>query len=435
MFSPPPRFSPGNLDSLNTLLDCASVALDLKRSTHPYASGDDGNVSGEPEKTGILFTGNLHEAVPRRLLLDKRLTPLERNAWQVFRLLLNDDGLTSFPSYQQLRSYLSSTPFKVASKETVAKAITTLRLTRWLSLAGRVRDEVTGQMKGNIYLLHDEPISISEAILLDCSYLTLVGGAQEHANKSIREVAAFTLEEFASDPHVAAQNIPTRLEVLGSRVAAQSWTNDAIRQKGKARFDPGSESEPGQRESELGAKHRVRNGSSPGSDSELSGRPGPADRVRNPNSYSTCTNTNTSVCKSSVPPAGAMPGSEPFEQLQILPIDQRQKAIIALELISEELQGRVLEQWARRCSRNQLRNPLGYLLGMVEKARNGEFNALGAAKSGPSVCKFQATVAPTPIDALDSGVARAPHDPTEESRALAAKEFSSMMAIMKRRVG
>ena len=125
--------------------------------------------------------------------------------------------------------------------------------------------------------------------------------------------------------------------------------------------------------------------------------------------------------------------------LEILPVDQRQKAMIALALISEELQGRVLEQWARRCSRNQLRNqlrnPLGYLLGMVEKARNGEFNALGAAKSGPSVCKFQATVAPTPIDALDSGVARAPHDPTEESRALAAKEFSSMMAIMKRRVG
>jgi hypothetical protein len=32
-----------------------------------------------------------------RLFLDRRLTPLERNAWQVFRLMLNDDGVTAFP--------------------------------------------------------------------------------------------------------------------------------------------------------------------------------------------------------------------------------------------------------------------------------------------------------------------------------------------------
>lgn len=435
MFSPSPRFSSANLDSLNTLLDSASVALDVKRSTHPNASGDGGNVAGEPEKTGILFTGNPHEAVPRRLLLDKRLTPLERNAWQVFRLLLNGDGLTSFPSYEQLRAYLSSTPFKMASKETVAKAITTLRLTRWLSLAGRVRDDVTGQMKGNIYLLHDEPISISEAILLDCSYLTLVGGAQKHANKSIREVAAFTLNEFASDPHVAAESIPSRLEILSGRVAAQAWSTGVTGQEAQAGAGLGSESEPGQSESELSEKCPVRNDSGPSSDSEPSGKPGLTDRVRNPNSYSTCTNTNTSVSKSSVPRAGMVSGSGPYKGLEILPGDQRQKAMVALELISEELQVGVLEQWTRRCSRNQLRNPLGYLLGMVEKARNGEFNAMGAAKSGPSVCEFQASVTATPIDALDSGVARAPHDPTDESRALAAKEFSSMMAIMKQRVG
>jgi len=45
----------------------------------------------------FLFSGNRHETVPRRLFLDRRLTPLERNAWQVFRLMLNDDGVTAFP--------------------------------------------------------------------------------------------------------------------------------------------------------------------------------------------------------------------------------------------------------------------------------------------------------------------------------------------------
>ncbi|MFX7732064.1 hypothetical protein ABTK10_21265, partial [Acinetobacter baumannii] len=54
----------------------------------------------------FLFSGNRHETVPRRLFLDRRLTPLERNAWQVFRLMLNDDGVTAFPTYEQLRPWL-----------------------------------------------------------------------------------------------------------------------------------------------------------------------------------------------------------------------------------------------------------------------------------------------------------------------------------------
>jgi hypothetical protein len=39
-----------------------------------------------PVSDGFLYSGNRHESVPRALFLDRRLTPLERNAWQVFRL-------------------------------------------------------------------------------------------------------------------------------------------------------------------------------------------------------------------------------------------------------------------------------------------------------------------------------------------------------------
>ncbi len=48
---------------------------------------------------GFLYSGNRHESMPHALFLDRRLTPLERNAWQVFRLLLNADGVTTFPTY------------------------------------------------------------------------------------------------------------------------------------------------------------------------------------------------------------------------------------------------------------------------------------------------------------------------------------------------
>ncbi|NQB59708.1 STY4528 family pathogenicity island replication protein, partial [Pseudomonas aeruginosa] len=84
-----------------------------------------------PSQDGFLYSGNRHESVPRALFFDRRLTPLERNAWQVFRLQLNDDGVTAFPTYDQLRPYLASMPCAAqASHETVARALTLLRLTR-----------------------------------------------------------------------------------------------------------------------------------------------------------------------------------------------------------------------------------------------------------------------------------------------------------------
>ncbi|OYV29847.1 MAG: hypothetical protein B7Z81_14785, partial [Acidocella sp. 20-61-6] len=96
------------------------------------------------------------------------VTPLERNAWQVFRLLLNGDGITAFPTYDQLRPYLASKPCaEQASHETVARALTLLRLTRWLSLVRRRRDPKTGRIKGNLYVLHDEPLTPYEAMQLD----------------------------------------------------------------------------------------------------------------------------------------------------------------------------------------------------------------------------------------------------------------------------
>ena len=112
--------------ALSALFDEALRHLEPKEPAQGTAPSQDGFLSG-----------NRHESVPRRLFLDRRLTPLERNAWQVFRLQLNDDGVTAFPTYDQLRPYLASMPCAAqASHETVARALTLLRLTRWLSWCG-----------------------------------------------------------------------------------------------------------------------------------------------------------------------------------------------------------------------------------------------------------------------------------------------------------
>lgn len=206
---------------LSTLLDSASGHLEAhllqkKESAPP-------GIEGAPPYSGIIFSGNPHETVPRRLLLDDRLTPLERNTWQVFRLLINDDGLTAFPTYDQLRPYLGMQPGRPASRETVSKALVTLRLTRWLSLGRRVRNDLSGQVQGNVYLLHDEPVTPAEALEFDKDYLQLLAQSMQHQTKVIREVAEIAWKEFAADPDVG-QRLPSRLDIIESRMNSQAWT-------------------------------------------------------------------------------------------------------------------------------------------------------------------------------------------------------------------
>ncbi|PFG25173.1 hypothetical protein ATH90_4037 [Pseudomonas lurida] len=430
------RFNSGNLDALNALLDSASAALSETRADK-HATSKSERPSTRPltpildtERTGIIFTGNPHEAVPRRLLLDSRLTPLERNAWQVFRLLLNDDGLTSFPTYEQLRPYLASTPFKLASRETVAKALTALRMTRWLSLGGRVRDESTGQMKGNIYLLHDEPVSIAEAVLLDSGYLELIGECVGHSNKSIRDVAANVFEELAADPYLRENALPSHLEKLQQRMVGQGWTNTTVAQGGS------SESELSNlgsvligNESELSERAPVRNHTGRSSDSELSRKACVVSPVRNPNSPSTSTQTN--VCKNTV--LRAREDLRLPEQFLLLASEQRRNVMVALGTVHPELQQNVLDQWVSRCASAEVRNPAGYLFGMIQKAQRGEFNqasdngggnALSNARSGPG------TAVAARVPRLSDNLMQR-DKPTPESLVAGREGMSAIMALLK----
>ena len=199
-----------------------------------------------PAADGFLYSGNRHESVPRALFLDRRLTPLERNAWQVFRLQLNDDGVTAFPTYDQLRPYLASMPCAAqASHETVARALTLLRLTRWLSLVRRRRDPKTGRIQGNLYVLHDEPLTPFEAMQLDADYLGLVSQALTHAAKAVQIVGMNTLKEIAEDPLLSGRTLPTRLQVLAQRMARHGWATRELSTGGcrpRFRRRPGSPS-------------------------------------------------------------------------------------------------------------------------------------------------------------------------------------------------
>ena len=368
-----------------------------------------------PVSDGFLYSGNRHESVPRALFLDRRLTPLERNAWQVFRLQLNDDGVTAFPTYDQLRPYLASMPCAAqASHETVARALTLLRLTRWLSLVRRRRDPKTGRILGNLYVLHDEPLTPFEAMQLDPDYLGLVSQALTHAAKAVQIVGMNTLREIAEDPMLNGRTLPTRLQVLAQRMARNKWADASYPQA------------PVDHESEEGQDGLLRNLEGPSSESEAGLKSAPDGSLRNPKEDRTVRMDRINQVRT-VPRAKALQHLRLPERLLRLKDEQQSGAMVALQQVDESLRQAVLDEWDARCRNSAVRNPAGYLFGIVQKAIRGEFKAwageAGSASTPPAPSSPPRPAAPAP----SAPPPPAPNGPGREAaRAYLAKLRSTL---------
>lgn len=303
------------------------------------------------KRDGILYAGNRQECAPRALFLDRRLTPLERNAWQVFRMHLNGDGITAFPTYDELRPYLASMPCSGhASDETIARALTLLRLTRWLTLARHCRHPATGRIHGNLYVLHDESLTPYEAIQLDPHYLELISQALIHASVSIQRVGTHALTELTQDPMLSGRILPSRIHLILDRVVRSV----------EAAKSPSSESEDGEALQ--------------------------TDRLRNPKTVPPVRTVRDDYIKEedvrTVPRVREAPSFQVPERFTRLHAEQRSGALAALERVEPGLRQLVLNEWDARCRVAAIRNPAGYLFGIIQKALRGDFHATKGAPTG-----------------------------------------------------
>ena len=381
--------------------------------TPPAPRGAAAALPAAPVSDGFLYSGNRHESVPRALFLDRRLTPLERNAWQVLRLQLQSDGVTAFPTYDQLRPYLASMPCAAqASHETVARALTLLRLTRWLSLVRRRRDPKTGRILSNLYVLHDEPLTPFEAMQLDPDYLGLVGQALTHAAKAVQIVGMNTLREIAEDPMLNGRTLPTRLQVLAQRMARNEWADASYPQA------------PVDHESEEGQDGLLRNLEGPSSESEAGLKSAPDGSLRNPKEDRTVRMDRINQVRT-VPRAKSLQHLRLPERLLRLKDEQQSGAMVALQQVDESLRQAVLDEWDARCRNSAVRNPAGYLFGIIQKAIRGEFKAWAGEGGSPST-----PPAPPPRPAAPAPSAPPPPAPNgpgrEAARAYLAKLRSTL---------
>ncbi|MFY0992320.1 STY4528 family pathogenicity island replication protein [Halomonas sp. C05BenzN] len=367
---------------LDRLIGQAASEMTQRRGEPPASAVPDGETDRPGEAAsgldGLLFFGNPHETVPRALLLDPRLGHVDKLGWQMMRMLVNPDRTTAVPTYDELQPLLRGAPGQKASRATVARVIAVLRLTRWVSLGHRARNAQNGRIIGNVYILHDEPLSPAEASVLDADYVEYVCRCLNHQNKVVKAVAAIVFEELQEAG--ALHELPTRLDTLASRSskvrppspakrqATQFSTTTQQKNQGEA---PSSQREPG----------RVSHKNSPGFHREpsLESRAYEAvDAVLHENSGSSPRTVRTSHC---VKPTGTSAVNLHWPACLSLDDSERQATQLLMSGLSGDTQQAILDEAAGRVSSGSVRNPKGFLRGLIKRAIGGEFVATGYAKT------------------------------------------------------
>ena len=326
------------------------IAYTLEKMKHRMTTGarkEEGRI-----RSGLLFTGNVHDAIPRRLLLDTRLSPLDKMAWMMIRLYAQNNEGAIFPTYDELQLQLASPGKGKASRETVSRVLLMLRITGWLSLCKRVRDD-KGRVRGNIYAQHDEPLTFCDAEAMDPRYLDMVAEACMSRNRTISQTARDILGEIKHDPGM--RHYHSHISQLEARIgSAQTPGQMAARQRvTEDRMQPGSETEPGKK---MGQKIQS-------SDSEPSVKSAGYHRVREPNHY--VRNITHSVIKNTYVLPASLTGQIREEDAIMLTSQ--------LQALPEALAQGVLESLSGMLGSQSLQNPVGWLLAVLKRAREGNF--------------------------------------------------------------
>ncbi|MBD2806696.1 helix-turn-helix domain-containing protein [Xenorhabdus sp. ZM] len=320
-------------------------------------------------RSGLLFMGNIHDAYPRRLLLDSRLSPLDKTGWMMIRLYAQQNEGAVFPSYDELQVLLAS-PYKgKASRETVSRVLLMLRITGWLSLCKRIRDD-NGRVRGNIYAQHDEPLTCRDAETFDPGWLEAVSEACRSKNRTLSQTAWHILTEIKADPQMRHRHSHIRL-LEGRLGAVQTPQQAVMRQTLKVPpYEPDIQAELSQKaQGSVAEPCQQSQSETLNSETELSIKSTGYRQTTKPNcyvrSFTQSVNKKTYVDQPSAIslPEGLCRQLEPDDvmmlnsQLQALPAAQGQAVLSSLD---------------NALRTGNIGNPVGWLLTVMKRAREGK---------------------------------------------------------------
>ncbi|PZS51426.1 STY4528 family pathogenicity island replication protein [Stenotrophomonas maltophilia] len=327
---------------------------------------------------------------PKALLLDERLTPLERNAWLTFRALASNDG-TVVLSYDALRKYLpSALGSKRAALETVSRAVLCLRLSTWIALVEYRRNPMTGFSMASRYAVRNQPLAFDSACMEDEDYLPLLERALSHASTTIRQLAQSILDE--------AMRHPDRLERLPATMQAR------IRSLQQHDHDPGN---PGGSTARDALVPEASSGiPKPVPASPTAVRTVEKEALREVRTYRSSPEVQVS-------------GPDVPARFRQLPQDQQRVLTARLRSLPPEQRLVVLAEWDARCESGGVYNAIAYLYGLIKKAVEGVFKLWAARKPASQQ---------TPVQAISNSQHGSPPVPSPSFSSQAAKPASREVA-------
>jgi hypothetical protein len=113
------------------------------------------------------------------------------------------------------------------------------------------------------------------------------------------------------------------------------------------------------------------------------------------------------------------------ERLLRLKDEQQSGALVALQQVDESLRQAVLDEWDARCRNSAVRNPAGYLFGIIQKAIRGEFKAWAGEGGSPST-----PPAPPPRPAAPAPSAPPPPAPNGPGREAAQAYLAKLRSTL-----
>lgn len=343
--------------------------------------------TGTALRSGLIYVGNVHDAIPRQLLLESRLSPVDKLAWMMIRLHAQQNEGAVFPTYDDLQLQLASPYSHKASRETVSRALLMLRLTGWLSLCHRIRDK-RGRIRGNIYMLHDEPVNAFDAETLDPRWMDVLEKSCCHSNKSVRSVALSVLKALKTDPTMQHQH--TRMTIIGQRLESIQTPEALANRQRRILNGQESQSHSGKHKKnrtqckkpdskiELSAKNDEKK---PGPKIELSAQTQSDSGVRKSNCY--VRNTFTQSVKNTYVEQERRYLSDTQMQRLNQRIDENDRQMLEkqLQALPEEAAISIVQQLTQGVRTRSVRNPVGYALQLLKAAREGRYHPVSPAET------------------------------------------------------
>ena len=396
----------------------------------------------QTKENGLLFFGNQHETVPARLLFDPYLTARAKLAWQLIKYKAREFKAGLFPSYEVLGELLSNKTYADGklSRKLVSQTLLLLRLTRWLTLCETVRNE-QGQVMGNVYLLHDEPMPIVETIQLNNDYLKLLESAVSHHDVAVRNVANHIIENLLSD------------DTQWHYISHIDWMSARFNEY-QRRIQEKSDTTPEQQNylnhiqqqvlsshRELSKKTRELSQNSLSSQMELSKKSqsshtelshqntpnslisGSVPKWNSASQYSTSTGIYINTyCTGNVAEID-WPTSMTFSPLEKQAVAQTMKGL-DLGLCKA-----LLFEVEQRIAKGEVKKPQGYLMSMIQRAHRGDFRPylyeqyLANKCSKPKIAFFQPKQATNP----DNNKPEKPTEQERQRRSASIREFRTKL--------